>query len=282
MSGVELLAVLADRPVPFLTVMMTAYATLENAVVATKRGAYDFLAKPFTPEELRTVISKTTRHLLLTRETRRLAQEKRQVRFQLLSVIVHELKAPLGAIQGYLNILKDRTAGDDPVVYARAIDRSLVRIDGMRKLIMDLLDLTRLESGQKKRECASLDLEDVAPLRDGVGPLRGAGPPHRCRPRGRRTVPMLADRSEMEIVLNNLLTNAVKYNRDGGRVDSPARGGRGPGDDRGNRHGDRPDRAGDGPALPGVRQDQEREDASRPGERPRPLGPPEDRPPQRG
>lgn len=218
MSGVELLAILAERPVPFLTVMMTAYATLENAVVATKRGAYDFLAKPFTPEELRTVISKTTRHLLLTRETRRLAQEKRQVRFQLLSVIVHELKAPLGAIQGYLNILKDRTAGDDPVVYARAIDRSLVRIDGMRKLIMDLLDLTRLESGQKKREYASLDLRDVArsamesvlseaqARRIGVD-LVADGP-----------VPMLADRSEMEIVFNNLLTNAVKYNHDGGRV----------------------------------------------------------------
>lgn len=218
MSGVELLAILAERPVSFLTVMMTAYATLENAVVATKRGAYDFLAKPFTPEELRTVISKTTRHLLLTRETRRLAQEKRQVRFQLLSVIVHELKAPLGAIQGYLTILRDRTAGDDPVVYARAIDRSLVRIDGMRKLIMDLLDLTRLESGQKKREYAPLDLRDVArsamesvlseaqARRIGVD-LVADGP-----------VPMLADRSEMEIVLNNLLTNAVKYNRDGGRV----------------------------------------------------------------
>jgi two-component system sensor histidine kinase/response regulator len=51
MSGVELLGVLwARQPAPeFLTVMMTAYATLENAVLATKRGAEDFLAKPFTP-----------------------------------------------------------------------------------------------------------------------------------------------------------------------------------------------------------------------------------------
>ncbi|HNZ96599.1 MAG TPA: response regulator, partial [Thermoanaerobaculia bacterium] len=159
MSGVELLGILAEKqpPVSFLTVMMTAYATLENAVVATKRGAYDFLAKPFTPDELRSVVSKTTRHLLLTRETRRLAQEKRQVRFQLLSVIVHELKAPLAAIQGYLYILKDRTGGEEVEVYDRAIDRSLVRIEGMRKLIMDLLDLTRLESGQKRRELAPLD-----------------------------------------------------------------------------------------------------------------------------
>ncbi len=221
MSGVELLARLSERqPAPqFLTVMMTAYATLENAVLATKRGAYDFLAKPFTPEELRAVISKSTRHLLLTRETRRLAQEKRQVRFQLLSVIVHELKAPLAAIQGYLYILKDRTAGDQAAVYDHAIDRSLVRIEGMRKLIMDLLDLTRLESGQKKRELAPLDLREMAQgaielvrseaqARGIAIELTAPGP-----------VAMTADRGEMEIILNNLLTNAVKYNRDGGRVD---------------------------------------------------------------
>jgi signal transduction histidine kinase len=219
MSGVELLGILAERPVEFLTVMMTAYATLENAVIATKRGAYDFLAKPFTPDELKEVVSKTTRHLLLTRETRRLGQEKRQVRFQLLSVIVHELKAPLAAIQGYLYILKDRTGGEDPAVAERAIDRSLIRIEGMRKLIMDLLDLTRLESGQKKRELAPVDLRETARVAiESVSPdaqARGivvelhAGAP----------IPLTADRGEMEIVLNNLLTNAVKYNRDGGRVD---------------------------------------------------------------
>lgn len=219
-SGVELLGLLAERqpPVGFLTVMMTAYATLENAVVATKRGAYDFLAKPFTPEELRAVLTKSTRHLLLTRETRRLAEEKRQVRFQLLSVIVHELKAPLAAIEGYLYLLKDRTIGADPAVFEKAVDRSLVRIGGMRKLITDLLDLTRLESGQKRREIVSLELADVARVaiesvlpeatRRGIAVTLEAPAP----------VPMSADRGELEAIFNNLLTNAVKYNRDGGRV----------------------------------------------------------------
>lgn len=220
MSGVELLGILAEKqpPVSFLTVMMTAYATLENAVVATKRGAYDFLAKPFTPDELRSVVSKTTRHLLLTRETRRLAQEKRQVRFQLLSVIVHELKAPLAAIEGYLYLLQDPGTGSDPAVYKKAVDRSLVRIGGMRKLITDLLDLTRIESGQKRRELVPLELADVARAAiESVQPeaeRRGiAVTLHAPAP-----VPMVADRAEMEILFNNLLTNAVKYNRDGGTV----------------------------------------------------------------
>jgi signal transduction histidine kinase len=221
MSGVELLGLLSQRqPAPeFLTVMMTACATLENAVLATKRGAEDFLAKPFTPDELRAVVDKTTRHLMLIRETRRLAGEKRQIRFQLLSVIVHELKAPLNAIQGYLYLMKDLPADDDPTVQANAIDRCLVRIDGMRKLIMDLLDVTRLESGQKRRELVSLDLREVAQAAvESVTP-EAAGRGIAINLVAPAPIPMTADRGEMEIVLNNLLTNAVKYNRDGGRVD---------------------------------------------------------------
>ena len=97
--------------------MMTAYATLENAVLATKRGAYDFLAKPFTPGRAagggRQDDAPPAAHAARRAGWR---SEKRQVRFQFLSVIVHELKAPLAAIEGYLYILKDRTAGDDPAV----------------------------------------------------------------------------------------------------------------------------------------------------------------------
>ena len=219
-SGLEVLERLGlEQHDDMLTVMITAYASIETAISATKRGAYDFLAKPFTPEELRNTVRKAAGRLILTRQARKLAQEKRQVRFQFISVLAHELKAPLSAIEGYLNILKDHSAGDDPAVYEHMIERSLVRSEHMRKLITDLLDMTRIESGQKKRELAPVDLREVAQQSiDTVMPsaqgrdihveLSAAGP-----------VTLLADRGEMEIIFNNLISNAVKYNRDGGKVD---------------------------------------------------------------
>ena len=222
MSGLDVLAALAelpaDKPADLLTVMITAYASLETAVVATKRGAYDFLAKPFTPDELRTTVRKATKHLLLQRQARRLALEKRQIRFQFISVLVHELKAPLAAIEGYLNLMEDHALGDELAAYAGPVNRSQLRVEGMRKLIMDLLDLTRLESGQKQRDLVDVDvalmarkaIETVAAeaaARDITIDLRDAG-----------SVTMNADPGEVEIVLNNLVTNAVKYNRDGGSV----------------------------------------------------------------
>jgi len=51
MSGLDVLKEVRDRRYGTLTVMITAYATLETAIEATKRGAHDFLPKPFTPED---------------------------------------------------------------------------------------------------------------------------------------------------------------------------------------------------------------------------------------
>jgi signal transduction histidine kinase len=218
-SGLDVLAALADRPLDLLTVMITAYASLETAVIATKRGAYDFLAKPFTPEELRTTVRKTAKHLLLQRQARRLALEKRQIRFQFISILVHELKAPLAAIQGYLNIMQNRAIGNDIAAYDSAIDRSLIRLEGMRKLILDLLDLTRLESGQKQRDLVALDVCEIA--RKAIETVTPDATAHRIgiEMHAEGPVTMNADPGEIEIVLNNLVTNAVKYNREAGHVD---------------------------------------------------------------
>jgi signal transduction histidine kinase len=218
-SGLDVLRELGTRGVSTLTVMITAYATLETAIDATKRGAYDFLPKPFTPDELRVAVRRAVKHLIVQREARRLAQEKRQVRFQFISVLGHELKAPLAAIEGYLQILHDATAGQDPKLQAQIVERALVRAGGMRRLIAELLDLTRIESGQKRRELGEVDVHDVAQA--AIETTMPAARERRievalhCPDR----VPMVADRGELEIVFNNLVSNAVKYNKDGGRVD---------------------------------------------------------------
>jgi two-component system, sensor histidine kinase and response regulator len=86
-------------------------------------------------------------------------------------------------------------------------------------LIDDLLNLTRIESGRKKRDLVDLDVREVAAIaiEDAAAAAHDRGielhlhaPP---------SVPMLADRGELENILNNLISNAVKYNRDDGRVD---------------------------------------------------------------
>ena len=214
MGGMELLDAMSKEGREILTIMITAYATFETAVKATKLGAYDFLAKPFSPDELRYALRKATSQLILSRQARKLAEEKRQVRFNFISVLAHELKAPLNAVEGYLNIL--RTTETDQNL--QMIERSIVRVDGMKKLIGDLLDLTRIESGKRERVITRVDLVELAKAsielftvdaeRRGITIELDAGD----------DVELRADAGEVEIVLNNLISNAVKYNRDGGHV----------------------------------------------------------------
>ena len=219
MNGIEILNVIREKEYDLLTIMMTAYASLEVAVSATKNGAFDFLAKPFTPDELKSVVRKATSNLMLKRHARQLDEEKKQVRFQFLSVLAHELKAPLNAIEGYLNLMDDRIGGDKIENYDKMVKRSLVRIGGMRKLIFDLLDLTRIESGKKKRELHSINILDAAQHAvESMEPM-AAERNITINMIPKQPVMINGDSGEFEIIFNNLISNAVKYNNDNGRVD---------------------------------------------------------------
>jgi two-component system sensor histidine kinase/response regulator len=218
-KGLDVLDSVTQRQLDILTVMITAYASLETAVSATRYGAYDFLAKPFTPEELRSAVQKATKHLVLSRQARKLSEEKRRVRFEFISVLAHELKSPLAAVEGYLRIIQEKSAGADLANYETMVNRSITRLEGMRKMIFDILDLTRIESGQKKRELAETDLREVAqaaietalPSAQERGVAIELHAPERA--------PLVADRGELDIIFNNLVSNAVKYNRPNGHVD---------------------------------------------------------------
>ncbi len=218
MSGIDVLDALSGDDGDIVPIMITAYASIEIAVKATKFGAYDFLPKPFTPDELKAVVRKAANHAALTQHAKDLAEERKQVRFQFISVLSHELKSPINAVEGYLKIIRERSAGDDPKVYENMLDRCLVRIEYMKKLIADLLDMTRIESGRRKREVSPILISEAAKNAiDSIRPdAEKKGIEIDLEVENER--PFRADGSEIEIVLNNLISNAVKYNKENGKV----------------------------------------------------------------
>jgi signal transduction histidine kinase len=218
MSGLDVLQALVEKRIETLVVMITAYASLETAVQATKSGAFDFLAKPFNPDELKAAVHKVSKHHMVQRAARKLAEERRQIRFEFLSVLAHELKAPIAAVEGNLRILQERSLGEQLGDYDHLVSRSMIRLDGMRKLIMDLLDLTRIESGQKKRTLVPVDVAAVAAQVLETHQALAAEKRLTMRLEPCPKVELTADAAELEIIFNNLVSNAIKYNRDGGSV----------------------------------------------------------------
>jgi two-component system, sensor histidine kinase and response regulator len=201
-----------------LVIMMTAYASIETAVRATKHGAFDFLAKPFTPDELRKTVQKAAEQVLLRISTHRLAEEKRQLRFQFISVLSHELKAPLAAIDSYLNVMKQGYAGANISDYKVILERCSIRTEQMQKLIYDLLDLTRIESGLKARDFSEVDIHAV--LQQCVETIQPEAIKLNLAMDITCESPLLfyCDMSEIMMIFNNLLSNAVKYNIPNGSV----------------------------------------------------------------
>ncbi len=218
-EGIEVLEYIKDKEYDISVIMITSYASIDLAVKATNYGAFNFVPKPFNQGELKVAVENATKHLFLKRMTRKMTDEGKQIRFKFLSVLSHELKSPINAVEGYLRIMQEKQLGEDVNAYKTMIDRSILRISAMRNLIMDMLDFTRVESGKKVRNLQETDLVKIAQSSvDSIAPLAV-----------QRNVTIItkfpdsmvlkADMNEFEIIFNNLLSNAVKYNKENGTVD---------------------------------------------------------------
>ncbi len=218
MDGIEVLEYIKKENLNILVMMITSYASLDLAVKATQNGAYNFVPKPFTPQELKSAMENITKHLFLKRMTQGMDEGTKQARFQFLSLLSHELKSPVNAVEGYLRMMKEKQVGENVDDYATMIDRSIERIKGMRTLITDLLDLTKIENGKKTRDVQTIDISQIArKALDSIEPyaLQKKVKLYLDLP---EIIKYDADENEMAIIFNNLVSNAIKYNKEEGEV----------------------------------------------------------------
>jgi len=217
-DGLEVLNQTAASAEDMLTIMITAYASIETAIAATKQGVYDFLPKPFTPADLRHTVRKAATRIILARRAQELEEENKRVRFDFIRVLGHELKAPLSSISSYLYLFQDQTLGKNLPDYQDITERCLTRLEQMRKLIADLLDMTRIESGEKSRHLGTVDLCAAVARAVELINVEASERDISVHTEVPASCTMIADTTEIDMILNNLASNAVKYNRDQGKV----------------------------------------------------------------
>lgn len=217
-QGIEVLEFISKEKLEIVVVMITSYASLELAVKATKDGAHDFIPKPFTPQELKSSIENITKHIFLKRMTNKLQEDAKQIRFQFMQVLSHELKAPINAIDGYLKMIKEHQLGDKLEDYNDIIDKTLKRVDGMRNLILDLLDFTKAKSEKRIKTITPTNLKHVAQIACDTFQPYAIQKNVKIHLQADENLTINADANDIEIIFNNLVSNAVKYNKANGEV----------------------------------------------------------------
>ena len=145
-------------------------------------------------------------------ETNRKLMELDRLRTYLLGMVSHDLKAPLVAIESYIQVILGGFAGEINEEQREMLERSSHRIGEMLDLINDLLDVSRIEAGQLAEEFETTTLSEVVEgsLEDMQAMAREKG--MELRVEMPEELPVIhAAPNRLRQVLNNLLSNAIKF-----------------------------------------------------------------------
>lgn len=213
--GLESLAVVRQAAPEVPVVVMTGLADDEVAVRALQAGAQDYLVKG---REGGDSVRRAVRYAVERQRLARMAQQALAARDEMLAILSHDLRSPIGIVGMCAQALLDPepTPPDSAREMGVIIERSC---DWMLRLISDLLDVTRLEAGMLPVHMRSVPVRVVAAeLREMFAPLateKGVtfrlsladDLPH-----------ILADNDRLLQALGNLVGNAIKFTSAGGSV----------------------------------------------------------------
>jgi two-component system phosphate regulon sensor histidine kinase PhoR len=147
-------------------------------------------------------------------------QKNAEFRREFIADISHELKTPIFAAQGYIHTLLDG-AVDDKSVRLKFLKRAAKSLNALDKLVQDLLTLNQMESGVIKFHLESFDLKDL--IHEVIEELEQKASKRDMLIRyyydKEKSYRTIADKDKIFRVCQNLISNAIKYNNDGGEVD---------------------------------------------------------------
>lgn len=147
-----------------------------------------------------------------------------QMKSDFVNMVAHELRSPLVSVRQLNSVLLEGMAGPLAEKQEDFVRRGTKKIDALLELINDLLDVAKLEAGRLVQKRVAVDLsekiEDMALLLQLRAKKQGIELTYSCE----NLRPVMADPKNIEEVLNNLLTNAINYSPEGGKVTVTARG----------------------------------------------------------
>lgn len=141
------------------------------------------------------------------------------IKSQFVSMVAHELKTPVSAVLGFLQLILDQNLSVSYEKQTEFLSRSVIRLKGLLDLVNDLLDISRMELKTKQREIEKLDIKEIleSTLQFLEIEIRKKGLVLEKEFKTENAF-VQADRNEITRLFTNILSNAIKYNKDKGKI----------------------------------------------------------------
>jgi two-component system sensor histidine kinase/response regulator len=247
-DSTELIASLKETAPESCVIAMTDYGAEQLAASALKQGAEDYLIRPVHPWEVITAAAEVLERAELRRRNRQLTEALRQRQAELelrnaeleeanarlreadiwkenlSNMIIHDLKNPLGVIQGTMIYFKGTLGEDLDTKQSQLLESALISADRALKLVSAILDVHRLEEGRMPLELQPIAAGDVIQTcLDEVYPLLTMHGLDIAFDLPEDLPPVQADYNTLIRIVGNLVDNAVKFTPSGGRIIVSAR-----------------------------------------------------------
>lgn len=156
---------------------------------------------------------------LRLRRTAQLAQQASEAKTQFLSAMSHDIRTPMNAVLGMMSIARHHV--QEPEYVAQCLDKSMSAGKRLLTLINDILDISKIESGQFVLTPSEVSVQELfSELTDMFAPQMRDKNLHFTSSIANLIHPVvLADAIRLNQIYMNLLSNAVKYTQPGGSVD---------------------------------------------------------------
>ena len=226
MDGIAYLQSVKALDPEVAAIVITGYATLETAVEAMKAGAYDFLAKPFKPADLRAVVRRGLEHRAAATRAAALLQGDAPAAELHLAMLAHRFKAPLAVLRQCVGVILEGYTGEIGPRAKGMMEIVAQRADQMIQFVNDWLTLSRLEQGKEIQKGEAVPVAEVV-----KAVVERARQDARAE---RLAVQFVAagdpgtihgDPVALDELFSNLVDNAIRYTPPGGSVTVEVGGG---------------------------------------------------------
>lgn len=236
MTGVELLQRAREKYPLTIRILLTGYTDINALVDAINMGhVYRYVTKPWSREEIVMTVKRAVEHYETTKQNFRLLDELKikneqleqsyrelkrldELKTRFMVISSHELRTPASIISGNLELLMSGAIGEFTPDQKEIIENASKGTTRLIDLIEDVLSVLRIDSHKLKLNVTAFDIKDL--VEEGIDSIKIFL--NERKQKVVNNVPAIqieADRNRMYQAIINLLSNAMKYSRDGTTIE---------------------------------------------------------------